>query len=84
MRKIVEVVKEYLAIVGKYDGGKNYTWDMAYREVKRVTEKMYNVSKRCRTSEGRFIARAVYEQMNDELKRLYLLAYNYKEAKREG
>lgn len=82
MDNIKNVVREYLSIVGKYDGGKKYTWDMAYYDVRRVTEKMYEVSKKCRTPEYRFIARAAYEEMKEEQERLCRLAYNYKE--REG
>ena len=58
MRNIIEIVKEYLAIHGKYDSGNNYTWEMAYYDVRKLTDKAYELSKRCRTAEGRFIARA--------------------------
>ena len=83
MNRITELVREYLTIMGMYDGGRKYTWDHAYRDMRKVTEKMYEVSKRARTPENRVIARAVYEEMKDEEKRLYVMAFNYKEAKKE-
>lgn len=78
MKNIAEIVDEYLAITAKYDGGEYYSWDMAYHEVKAVSEKIRELIGKCETDDSKFIAKAVYERINDEQKRLYLLAYNYK------
>lgn len=83
MDNIKKIVREYLTIVGRYDAGRKYTWEQAYYDVRKVTEKMYEVSKKCRTPEYRFIARAAYEEMKEEQERLCRLAYNYREAERK-
>lgn len=84
MQNIIGIVKEYLTIQGKYDSGKNYTWEMAYYDVRKLTDKAYELSKRCRTPENRFIARAIYYEIKEEQERLYCMAFNYKAAEKEN
>jgi hypothetical protein len=78
MQNIAEVVNEYLAITARYDNGRVFSWDEAYHEVKAISEKMRELIDKCETDNSKFITKAVYERINDEQKRLYLLAYNYK------
>ena len=52
--------------------------------VRTLTDKAYELSKRCRTPENRFIARAIYCEIKEEQERLYRMAFNYKAAEKEN
>lgn len=74
---VKDIAKKYNEINAKYDGGRNYTWEMAYDELNRLESKAYAVWRNARSSENIVIAYAMLEYVKNEKSRVHKIITGY-------
>ena len=74
MKKLCERTKEYLHIVGKYDGGRCYTWKMAHDDLEYLAVAVYDLYRSRRIDDvTRHLASLLYHEIQDEIRRTWSL-----------